>query len=200
LILRYRNSFRRRFSKVTRISFPVIAIALVTVFIGCGSGVVRSGLRCSPDFSGERVQWWDFGGEHFGPEIWQPDSEYLGDAIVDTTSTGTLPVTVNSAAITGAGFSIVAQSLPVTLNPSQSVTLQVQFSPAATGVATGQLTMSSNSTGSPALVALSGTGTAAAHEVDLSWSAPTDSPDPCVGVQHLSGDRQRTFCSDKPFA
>ncbi len=44
------------------------------------------------------------------------------------TSTGTSPVTVNSAAITGAGFTIVGGSLPVTLNPTQAVTLQVQFS------------------------------------------------------------------------
>ena len=45
------------------------------------------------------------------------------------TSTGTSPVTVNSASITGAGFTIVGGSLPVTLNPAQAVTLQVQFKP-----------------------------------------------------------------------
>src|SRR5207302_167503 len=38
------------------------------------------------------------------------------------TSTGTSPVTVNSAAITGAGFTIVGGTLPVTLNPTQLVT------------------------------------------------------------------------------
>ena len=71
------------------------------------------------------------------------------------TSTGTSPVTVNSAAITGSGFSIVAQSFPMTLNPNQSLTLQVQFDPTATGTASGQLAISSNSsTGGTALVTL----------------------------------------------
>ncbi len=74
------------------------------------------------------------------------------------TSTGTSPVTVNSAAITGAGFTIVGGSLPVTLNPTESITLQVQFDPTTIGAATGQLTISSNSSnGSTALVTLSGT-------------------------------------------
>jgi fibronectin type 3 domain-containing protein len=68
------------------------------------------------------------------------------------------------------------------LNPNQSTTLQVQFKPAAAGAVTGSLTISSNSTsGSTAVVSLSGTGTAVAHEVDLSWSAPTSSPDPVAG-------------------
>ena len=67
------------------------------------------------------------------------------------TSTGTAPVTVSSAAITGAGFTIVGGSLPVTLNPTQTVTLQVQFLPTATGSASGQITITSDSsTGSTA--------------------------------------------------
>src|SRR5258705_2902315 len=78
------------------------------------------------------------------------------------TSTGTSPVTVNSAAIIGAGFTIAAQSFPITLNPTQSVTLQVQFLPTSTRTASGQITISSDSsTGSTAVVALSGTSIAA---------------------------------------
>ena len=79
------------------------------------------------------------------------------------TSSGTSPVTVSSAAITGAGFSIVGgSSLPVTLNPTQTLTLQVQFDPTALGTASGQLTITSDSsTGSTAQVTLGGTGTAA---------------------------------------
>jgi hypothetical protein len=98
------------------------------------------------------------------------------------TSTGTLAVTINSASITGAGFTIVGGSFPVTLTPNQSMTLQVQFNPSAAGSATGELTISSNSTtGSPAVVSLSGTGMAVAHEVDLSWNPPGSSPDPVAG-------------------
>ena len=98
------------------------------------------------------------------------------------TSTGTTAVTVNSAAVTGAGFTIIGGSFPVTLNPTQTLTLQIQFDPTTAVALTGQLTISSNSTsGSTSVVALSGTGTAVAHEVDLSWNAPTSSPDPVAG-------------------
>jgi hypothetical protein len=97
-------------------------------------------------------------------------------------TTGTTQLTVNSAAITGAGFTIVGGGFPVTLNPTQTLTLQLQFDPTTTGALTGQLTINSNSTtGSSAVVSLSGTGTAVAHEVDLSWDAPTSSPDPVAG-------------------
>ena len=81
---------------------------------------------------------------------------------VTLTSTGTGPVTINAATITGAGFAVAGVSFPMTLNPSQSVALQVQFNPTTAAAATGQLTISSNSSVNPvAAVALSGTGAAA---------------------------------------
>jgi Domain of unknown function (DUF4082)/Abnormal spindle-like microcephaly-assoc'd, ASPM-SPD-2-Hydin len=98
------------------------------------------------------------------------------------TSSGSSAVTVNSAAISGAGFSIIGGSFPLTLNASQSATVKVQFSPTAAGAATGKLTITSNSaSGSPALVALSGTGTSVAHSVSLTWSAPPPSAAPVAG-------------------
>ncbi len=107
------------------------------------------------------------------------------------TSSGTTPVTVNSASVSGTGFSLVGGSFPLTLNPQQTATLQVQFLPTAAGAVTGQLTISSNSTsGGSASVALSGTGTAVAHSVSLTWNAPTSSPDPVAGYniyRSLSG-------------
>jgi hypothetical protein len=97
-------------------------------------------------------------------------------------SSGTTAVTVNSAAITGAGFTIVGGSFPVALNPGQTLTLQLQFTPTTAGALAGQITISSNSiNGNTAVVALSGAGTAVAHEVDLSWDAPVSSPDPVAG-------------------
>jgi hypothetical protein len=84
------------------------------------------------------------------------------------TSSGTSPVTVNSASTTGSSFAMVAGSFPATLNPGQSLTLQVQFKPTVAGSATGQLTISSNSTsGSTAGVALSGTGTSANAQLSV---------------------------------
>src|SRR5258707_1119204 len=64
-----------------------------------------------------------------------------GKGSVTLSSSGTSAVTVNSASIAGAPFTLVAGSFPVTLSPSQSVTLQVQFLPTTTGTATGQLTI-----------------------------------------------------------
>ena len=45
------------------------------------------------------------------------------------TSTGTSPVTVTAASVTGAGFTLIGGSFPVTLNPTQTLTLQLQFAP-----------------------------------------------------------------------
>jgi fibronectin type 3 domain-containing protein len=69
----------------------------------------------------------------------------------------------------------------------------VQFDPAVTGPASGQLTINSNSsTGGTATVGLSGTGEP--HEVDLSWNAPASSPDPVAGYNvYRSGDGGNTY-------
>jgi hypothetical protein len=98
------------------------------------------------------------------------------------TSSGTTPVTVNSATIAGIGFTLVGGGFPVTVDPTKTLVLQLQLKPTTAGALTGQLTISSNSTtGSTAAVALSGTGTTISHEVDLMWNAPTSSPDPVAG-------------------
>ncbi|MGA8731965.1 MAG: choice-of-anchor D domain-containing protein [Terracidiphilus sp.] len=112
---------------------------------------------------------------------------------VTLTSTGTASVTVNSATLSGAGFSITAGTFPITLTPNQSVTVSIQFDPTSSGAATGQLTISStSSTNSTATVSLSGTGTP--HEVDLSWSAPASSSDPVAGYNvYRSSDGGNTY-------
>jgi fibronectin type 3 domain-containing protein len=83
----------------------------------------------------------------------------------------------------------------MTLNPNQSVTVTMQFDPNAAGAATGQLTVSSNSTtGSTTQVQLSGTGTAVQHEIDLTWDAPSSSADPVAGYNvYRSTDGGGTF-------
>ncbi len=101
----------------------------------------------------------------------------FGSDIVNTTiaqsanlsSTGTAAVTVNSAAVSGTSFSLSPIALPLTLNPGQSVSLQVQFDPLTAGSFSGQLTIGSSvSTNN---IPLSGTGTP--HQVDLAWNAPS---------------------------
>jgi hypothetical protein len=122
---------------------------------------------------------------------------------VTLTSTGSSAVTVNSAAISGAGFSIIAGSFPVTLNTNQSVAVQVQFRPVAAGSDTGKLTISSNSSsGSTTAVALSGTGTSVAHQVDLTWNAPGSSTDPVAGynIYRSTGSGSYQLMNSSPKA
>jgi hypothetical protein len=125
----------------------------------------------------------------------------FGNVIVNTTmtqdvtltSTGSGPVTINSVALTGAGFAVVSwPTSPVTLNPTQTATLLVQFDPAVMGPATGQLTITSTSTtNGTAIIGLSGTGY---HEVDLSWNAPGSSVDPVAGYNvYRSSDGGTTY-------
>lgn len=81
---------------------------------------------------------------------------------VTLSSTGTASVTVNSAAVKGTGFTLAGSTLPVTLAPGQSATLNVQFDPTAAGALTGQLTVvSTSSTNGTATINLTGTGVAA---------------------------------------
>lgn len=96
---------------------------------------------------------------------------------VTVSSTGTAPVTVNSAIVSGAGFSVSGATLPTTLNPGQSLALEVQFDPTTAASYSGQLTIGTNVSNS--IVALSGTGVS--YAVNLSWVAPTGSTDPVAG-------------------
>ena len=81
---------------------------------------------------------------------------------VTVTSTGTAPLTVTGATVSGAGFSVAGPGLPVTLNPGNAVTLQVKFGPQTAGAASGTLTITSNApAGGTAVVTLNGTGDAA---------------------------------------
>ena len=74
-------------------------------------------------------------------------------------STGNAAVTVNSGSASGAGFTLIGASFPMTLNPGQSASLAVQFNPTAAATSSGQVVISSNSsTGSTTMVGLSGTG------------------------------------------
>jgi hypothetical protein len=101
---------------------------------------------------------------------------------VTLTSTGTAPVTINSATLSGTGFTMSGATFPVTLNPSLAITLDVKFDPATAGAVTGQLTIQSNSsTNGTVVISLTGTGESASHYVDLSWQAPGSSADPVAG-------------------
>jgi fibronectin type 3 domain-containing protein len=68
------------------------------------------------------------------------------------------------------------------LNPSQAATLNVQLDPTVAGSVSGQLTVTSNSsTNGTDVIPMSATAVAATYAVNLSWEAPTGSPDPVAG-------------------
>jgi fibronectin type 3 domain-containing protein len=96
-------------------------------------------------------------------------------------------VTISAATLSGSGFTDSGVTYPLTLNPNQTATINIVFDPTAAGAMTGQLTLVSNSsTGTSTLISLSGTGvvgsgTSPTYAVDLSWNAPSSSPDPVTG-------------------
>lgn len=93
---------------------------------------------------------------------------------VTISNTGNANVTISQITETGAGFALTGASVPVTLAPSQSMTIGVQFAPSATGTASGSIIIVSDATNSP-VIALSGAGVSApvAHSVALTWNAST---------------------------
>ena len=95
---------------------------------------------------------------------------------VIVTNTGNSNVAVSQVAVSGAGYTLTGGSTPVTVSPSQTLTLATQFSPTVAGSDTGTISIASNATGSPATVSLSGTGvTSAQHSVELTWGASSSS-------------------------
>ncbi len=93
---------------------------------------------------------------------------------VTITNTGNSNVTISQINLSGVGYSMTGGNAPVTLSPSQTITLVGQFSPTTAGAASGSITIVSNATGSPATISLSGTGvTPVQHSVALAWNAST---------------------------
>ncbi len=93
---------------------------------------------------------------------------------VVATNSGTGSVTLSTATITGAGFSLAEPSLPVTLSAEQTASFSVTFDPSSTGNVTGALSVVSSAANSPASVSLSAAGVNQ-HSVALTWSASTSS-------------------------
>jgi hypothetical protein len=92
---------------------------------------------------------------------------------VTITNTGNANITI-SQITASAGYTLTGGGTPVTVSPSQSLTLGAQFRPTAAGSVTGSISIASNATGSPATVTLSGTGVALVqHSVALTWNAST---------------------------
>jgi Abnormal spindle-like microcephaly-assoc'd, ASPM-SPD-2-Hydin/Right handed beta helix region len=78
-----------------------------------------------------------------------------------TNSSSTTSITISNITVSGP-FAFSGTTLPVTLNPSASLTLSMTFTPTVSGAITGTLAVTSNSGNSPTSVTLAGTGTSSA--------------------------------------
>jgi hypothetical protein len=79
-------------------------------------------------------------------------------------------VTVTSDQSTNSEFAILGLSLPVTIQSGQSIPVTIQFTPGASGTASGKEEFTSNAANSPTVERVTGTGVAPQpHSVYLSW-------------------------------
>jgi trimeric autotransporter adhesin len=87
-------------------------------------------------------------------------------------SIGGAALTVNQVNVSGTSYTLAGFPTPLTLNPNQSVTGQVIFSPTATAPSGGSVTVTSNAISSPS-VTLNGSGATATRLLSVS---PTTLP------------------------
>jgi hypothetical protein len=109
-----------------------------------------------------------------------PSTINFGNVTVGTTqnqsatlSASSAPVTVSSLGVSGAQFSVSGITLPVTIAAGNSVSFQLTFAPQTSGTASANVTFVSNTSNSPIVQALSGSGTLPQHSVALGWNTST---------------------------
>jgi hypothetical protein len=85
--------------------------------------------------------------------------------LISNNSSGT--ITVNNIGVS-APFASVGNTSPMTLTAGQNMTVNVMFTPTASGAASGTLTITSTAANSPSVVTLKGTGVASSSPLDLS--------------------------------
>lgn len=111
-----------------------------------------------------------------------PASFKFGNVVIGSSATLPATLTASNAAITitsepeltNSEFAILGLNPPVTIPIGQSIYATIQFTPSASGKASGQAVFTSNAANSPTVKSLTGTGVS--HYVSLSWDAGDDSP------------------------
>ena len=90
---------------------------------------------------------------------------------VTLTNNGNSNITISGVTVSGSGFSTSGVTSGLTLQPSQTATLNVAFAPTAAGAAAGSITVTSNASNSPATISLTGSS----YAVSLAWQASSSS-------------------------
>jgi Abnormal spindle-like microcephaly-assoc'd, ASPM-SPD-2-Hydin len=90
---------------------------------------------------------------------------------VTLTNNGNSNITISGVTVSGSGFSTSGVTSGLTLQPSQTATLNVAFAPTTAGAAAGSITVTSNASNSPATISLTGSS----YAVSLAWQASSSS-------------------------
>jgi hypothetical protein len=92
---------------------------------------------------------------------------------VTLSNTGNQPVHITGISVTGSGFTTNGVTAGLTIDPGQTATLIVVFTPVALGNSAGTVTVTSDAVNPNISVSLQGTG---GHSVALSWSPGDSTP------------------------
>jgi hypothetical protein len=132
----------------------VIASQVTTLTASAGDGSISQSLSLNANFSALTLNTSELSFGNVAVKAFATQSLTLR-------STGTEPLVLSSAAVSGSGFSVSGINFPATLAPGQIATLTVQFGPNAVQAMSGTLTVTSNDvSGNPGIVSLSGSGAA----------------------------------------
>lgn len=127
-----------------------------------------------------------------------PSTLSFGNVAVGSSTSLQATLTASNAAVTissdqssSSEFAILGLTPPVTIPAGKSLSVTIQFTPNASGTASGKAGFTSNATDSPTIAQLTGTGVApSSHTVDLSWDAGANN---IVGYNVYRGTVQGTY-------
>jgi Abnormal spindle-like microcephaly-assoc'd, ASPM-SPD-2-Hydin len=86
-------------------------------------------------------------------------------------NTGSATLTISSASISGASFSMSGLSIPKSLEPAATVNLTVKFTPTTSSSTSGRITLVNKGSTASVTISLNGTGTTATRSLSLSSSS-----------------------------
>ena len=89
------------------------------------------------------------------------------------TNSGTVPVTVSSFIVSGAGFSIAGPFQVMTLTAGQGMSLTVSFQPTVLDSASGTIAITTTESSSPTTITINGAGVAVAPSITLQPASQT---------------------------
>src|SRR5258707_14005378 len=154
-ISREQSSLRRN----TRAWEWVCALFCLIAMAGC-AGLVSQNLPAPSGQLSATPGSVDFGGVEVGVSSTQS---------ITFNNTGSGSLTISQAAVSGAGFTLVGQTFPLTLSAGQSSSVNIQFAPTDTSSTTGSVSLLSSATTLSTSVTLKGAGVR--HQLSITPSS-----------------------------